>query len=112
MKIGISRLGLVLIVALTGCAPSLAEMRAQPAHHQEDFPLPPSRLADCALNSLTLAYGSGRGLLDNTYSFSRMTDGETIHLVAQIDQLPMWDLALVATDNGGTRVEARASKNI
>jgi hypothetical protein len=87
-------------------------MRSKAPYHEETFSVSASRLADCVQNAFTLKYGSGRGIFDNTYSFFRMTDGETIHVLAQIGEIPMWDLAFVSTTSSATRVEVRPSKNI
>jgi hypothetical protein len=87
-------------------------MRAERPYRVEQFAVAASRLATCAENALALAYSGGRGLLSNTYSFSRLDDGETIHVVAKTGDINMWDLAFVSTGPFTTRVEVRPSRNI
>ena len=94
---------------LASCAVSYGDIRAKAPFETRTFTAEATALSDCALNNFTQKY-SRYSLTEDSYSFTRIKDGPTIHLAAQVTVISnqyMWDAAFVPLSDNQTRVELR-----
>jgi hypothetical protein len=94
-------------LALVSCV-SYQDIRAKPPYESKIVRGEAETLSECVLNAFALRY-SRTTLTEDSLTFTKMSEGTTIHLAANVAQgnTYWWDAAFVPLANGTVRVELR-----
>lgn len=96
--------GVIGLIVLAGCAPTLAEVRALPPEVVQTYPVAAEGFSACFLDQMLLHHGA--------YQIALTREGETIHLTPTIVGPPAalysWTIDFVPNGSGSSRVEVRS----
>jgi hypothetical protein len=109
MRLAMKGVAMAALLIPAACATSYSDIRAKAPYETRIYTSDTLALSDCALNSFAQNY-SETSFTRDSLTFTRMKDGDTIHLGAAASFLStqyVWDIAFVPLKGGQTRVEVR-----